>query len=129
MHLGQLMQQRDSDTLHRSTLWRQKNGRIKGTGLGRRSKAQEGEALALAAGIVDLIRETGACYAWQLTKVKRISNRDLLSEPEAVLDTSVELLRGSDATILAMKKSGLPVGLLLYVAAYIAQTRAGLEQN
>ena len=115
--------------LHRSTVWRQKNGRIKGSGLGRRSKAQEGEALALAAGVVDLIRETGACYAWQLRKVKRISYRDLLSEPKAVLDTSTELLRGSDATILAMKKSGLPVGLLLYTAAYIAHTRAGLEYN
>lgn len=116
-------------SLHRSTVWRQKNGRVKKTGRGRRSKSQDDEALGLAAGVVDLIRETGSCYAGQLTEFQRRSYRDLMDDPEAVVDTSTRLLRGSDESIHAMKKSGLPVGLLLYAAAYISQSRGGLEYD
>ena len=50
------MQQGDSDTLHRSTLWRRRTGRMVGSGNGRRTTEQNAEALALAAGIIDSIR-------------------------------------------------------------------------
>jgi len=115
--------------LHRSTVWRRKTGRLNGSGRGRRSKEQDERTLALAAGVVDLMREAGSCYAWQLTEFQRRSYRELINDTESLVDTSTRLLRGSDETIARINESGLPAGLILYAAAYIAQTRGGLDYD
>lgn len=133
MPYGQLMQHKKV-SLHRSTVWRQKNGRVKKTGRGRRSKSQDDEALGLAAGVVDLIREAGSCYAWQLKVfpreiVRYDSKTKRLVHSPSPANQKTQPLSGSDESIHAMNESGLPVGLLLYAAAYIAQTRGGLEYD
>lgn len=142
MHLGQLMQQSDSNVLHRSTLWRRRNGRIKNTGLGRRSREQDDLTIGLIAGIVDCIRERGTCFTWQLSTCARrefkYADGDYVCLGDFPGDQELRLLCGLPQTINEIRRilekldregAHLPVGLLLYTVAKYAEDNAGLSQE
>ena len=128
LHWGQLMQQTG---LHRTTQWRHraaktsKQSRYKGSGRGRRTKAQDLESIGLAAWILDSLRDNGYCYTWQLSEVSRVSSQDLANE-EVLHNEAVKLKCGSDKTVEYLQDLDLPAGLLLYAAAFVA-SRYGME--
>jgi hypothetical protein len=134
------MQQEDSDVLHRSTLWRRRTGRIKNTGRGRRSREQDDLTIGLVAGIVDLIRESGTCFTWELSIFARrkfkYADGDFVCLDDFPEDQKTRLLCGFQQTINEiggiLKRfdsagAPLPVGLLLYAAAKYAEDNAGLS--
>lgn len=128
MRWGQLMQQTE---LHRATQWRHRIGRkneksgFKGTGKGRRTKAQDQETIGLAAWILDSLRDKGYCYTWDLLVVPRVTLKDL--EDEEVIHGRIAKLKcGSEGTINYLLKQHLPAGLILFVVATLASD-FGLE--